>query len=89
MFNNRRHRYIYQRVMEGPFAATWSACSCAHVLLDLPRFSFETERIKQALAIAFYKATFSRSLDILSKPGALWKPLFLFITSCIYFALII
>ncbi|KAL4191792.1 hypothetical protein AMTRI_Chr06g190810 [Amborella trichopoda] len=22
-FNNRRHRYIYQRVMEGPLAATW------------------------------------------------------------------
>ncbi|KAL4180606.1 hypothetical protein AMTRI_Chr13g92940 [Amborella trichopoda] len=29
-FNNRRHRYIYQRVMEGPFAATWRTCSCAH-----------------------------------------------------------
>ncbi|KAL4185997.1 hypothetical protein AMTRI_Chr10g8630 [Amborella trichopoda] len=29
-FNNRRHRYIYQRVMEGPSAATWRACSCSH-----------------------------------------------------------
>ncbi|KAL4191790.1 hypothetical protein AMTRI_Chr06g190790 [Amborella trichopoda] len=57
--------------MEGPSAATWRACSCAHVLLDLPRFSFEAERIKKALAIAFYKATFSRSLDIRSKPVAL------------------
>ncbi|KAL4190170.1 hypothetical protein AMTRI_Chr07g23290 [Amborella trichopoda] len=26
-FNNRRHRYIYQRVVEGPSAATWRACS--------------------------------------------------------------
>ncbi|KAL4195700.1 hypothetical protein AMTRI_Chr04g179580 [Amborella trichopoda] len=44
--------------MEGPSAATWRACSCAHVLLDLPRFSFETERIKLALAIAFKKPHF-------------------------------
>ncbi|KAL4195703.1 hypothetical protein AMTRI_Chr04g179610 [Amborella trichopoda] len=62
--------------MEGSSAATWRACSCVHVLLDLPRFSFETEGIKQALAIAFYKATFSRSLDMRSTPMALWKPLF-------------
>ncbi|KAL4182381.1 hypothetical protein AMTRI_Chr12g242220 [Amborella trichopoda] len=29
------------------------ACFCAHVLLHLPRFSFETEGTKQALAIVF------------------------------------
>ncbi|KAL4178468.1 hypothetical protein AMTRI_Chr13g115200 [Amborella trichopoda] len=75
--------------MEGHPAATWRASSCSHVLLDLPRFSFETKGIKQASAIAFCKATFSRSLDIQSKPVALWKPLLLLIASCIYVALII
>ncbi|KAL4203046.1 hypothetical protein AMTRI_Chr02g224250 [Amborella trichopoda] len=68
--------------MEAYPAATWRACSCAHVLLHLPRFSFETEGTKQALAIAFCKAAFSRFLDIRSKPVALWKPLLLVVASC-------
>ncbi|ERN11402.1 hypothetical protein AMTRI_Chr03g43350 [Amborella trichopoda] len=67
--------------MEGYHAATWRACFCAHVLLQLPRFSFETEGTKQALAIVFCKAAFSRSLDIRSKPVALRKPFLLVIAS--------
>ncbi|KAL4200496.1 hypothetical protein AMTRI_Chr02g253800 [Amborella trichopoda] len=59
--------------MEGYHAATWRAWSCAHVLLHLPRLSFETEGSKQALAIAFCKAQ--------SKPVALRKPLLLVIAS--------
>ncbi|KAL4195681.1 hypothetical protein AMTRI_Chr05g65930 [Amborella trichopoda] len=75
--------------MEGYHAETWRACFCAHVLLHLPRFTFETEGTKQALAkgtkqalaIAFCKASFSRFLDIRSKPVALRKPFLLVIVA--------
>ncbi|XP_020531452.1 uncharacterized protein LOC105421705 isoform X2 [Amborella trichopoda] len=67
--------------MEGYHAETWRACFCAHVLLHLPRFSFETEGTKQALAIVFCKASFSHSLDIRSKPVALRKPFLLVIAA--------
>ncbi|KAL4191801.1 hypothetical protein AMTRI_Chr06g190850 [Amborella trichopoda] len=67
--------------MEGYHAVTWRACFCAHVLLHLPRFSFETEGTKQAVAIVFCKASFSRSLDIRSKPVALRKPFLLVIAA--------
>ncbi|KAL4195706.1 hypothetical protein AMTRI_Chr04g179600 [Amborella trichopoda] len=67
--------------IEGYHAATWRACFCAHVLLQLPRFSFETEGTKQALAIVFCKAAFSRSLDIRSMPVALRKLFLLVIAS--------
>ncbi|ERN09236.1 hypothetical protein AMTR_s01062p00007100 [Amborella trichopoda] len=70
-----------KEAMEGYQAVTWKACFCAHVLLHLPRFSFETEGTKQALAIVFCKVSFSRSLDIRSKPMALRKPFLLVIAS--------
>ncbi|XP_068662047.1 importin beta-like SAD2 homolog isoform X2 [Aristolochia californica] len=63
-------------------SATWRACSSAHLLLNAPKFSFETEGIKQSLAIAFSKAAFSRFKMIESKPVALWKPLLLVISTC-------
>ncbi|KAG9459904.1 hypothetical protein H6P81_004412 [Aristolochia fimbriata] len=63
-------------------SATWRACSSAHMLLNVPRFSFETEGIKQSLAIAFSKAAFCRFKAIESKTVALWKPLVLVISTC-------
>ncbi|KAL4188284.1 hypothetical protein AMTRI_Chr09g23180 [Amborella trichopoda] len=51
--------------MEGYHAETWRACFYAH----------------QALAIVFCKASFSRSLDIRSKPVALRKPFLLVIAA--------
>lgn len=62
-------------------SATWRACTCAHLLLNVPRFSFETENIKQFLVMAFTRAAFSRFKGIQNKPIALWKPLLLVISS--------
>ncbi|XP_077240476.1 ARM repeat superfamily protein isoform X2 [Tasmannia lanceolata] len=63
-------------------SATWRACSCAHLLLHVPEFSFETENVKESLVIAFTRAAFSRFRQIRSKPVGLWKPLLLVISSC-------
>ncbi|XP_058076603.1 uncharacterized protein LOC131225158 isoform X2 [Magnolia sinica] len=63
-------------------SATWRACTCAHLLLHVPRFSFESEGVKQSLVIAFSWAAFSRFMKIRNKPIALWKPLLLVISSC-------
>ncbi|KAL4182397.1 hypothetical protein AMTRI_Chr11g93160 [Amborella trichopoda] len=54
-FNNRRHRYFYQRVMEGPLPTTWEhvhvrmfcsicqeiccCCSCSHYTMCQPNLS--------------------------------------------------
>ncbi|BBG94282.1 ARM repeat superfamily protein [Prunus dulcis] len=63
-------------------SATWEACSCIHILLHVPSYSSETEGVKQSLAIAFCQATYSRFREVKSKPGPLWKPLLLAISSC-------
>jgi len=62
-------------------SATRRACSCVHVLLHVPRFSVETQAIKQSIAVAFAVAAFSRFKDIQESSG-LWKPLLLAISSC-------
>nr|XP_019702618.1 importin beta-like SAD2 isoform X2 [Elaeis guineensis] len=63
-------------------SAMWRACSCVHALLNIPRFSFETETVKQLIAVAFAQEAFSRFKDMHNKPAALWKPLLLAISSC-------
>ncbi|BFG14847.1 hypothetical protein CerSpe_011210 [Prunus speciosa] len=63
-------------------SATWEACSCIHILLHVPHYLPETEGVKQSLAIAFCQATYSRFREVKSKPGPLWKPLLLAISSC-------
>ncbi|KAK1293431.1 hypothetical protein QJS10_CPB17g00921 [Acorus calamus] len=63
-------------------SATLRACSCVHLLLHFPKFSFETECIKQTLAVAFTSAAFSRFKEIRDKPVAMWRPLLLVIASC-------
>ncbi|KAK9161824.1 hypothetical protein Syun_008165 [Stephania yunnanensis] len=54
----------------------------AFVILNVPRFSFETEGVKQSLVIVFTGASFSQFKKVRSKPSALWKPLLLAISSC-------
>ncbi|XP_050374323.1 uncharacterized protein LOC126791868 isoform X2 [Argentina anserina] len=63
-------------------SATWRACSCIHLLLHVPSYSSETESVKHSLAAAFCQATFSHFREVKSKPGSLWKPLLLAISSC-------
>ncbi|KAK6930334.1 Importin-beta, N-terminal domain [Dillenia turbinata] len=63
-------------------SAMWKACSCVHLLLHLPKYSFETEDVKQALVIAFSRAAFSRFREEQKKPNPLWKPLLLVLSSC-------
>ncbi|KAK9139093.1 hypothetical protein Scep_008774 [Stephania cephalantha] len=63
-------------------SAIWRACTCVHAVLNVPRFSFETEGVKQSLVIAFTGASFSQFKKVRSKPSALWKPLLLAISSC-------
>ncbi|KAK1315907.1 hypothetical protein QJS10_CPA05g00115 [Acorus calamus] len=58
-------------------SATLRACSCVHLLLHFPKFSFETECVKQSLAVAFTSAAFSRFKEIRDKPVAMWRPLLL------------
>ncbi|KAK9136588.1 hypothetical protein Sjap_007182 [Stephania japonica] len=63
-------------------SAIWRGCTCVHAVLHVPRFSFETEGVKQSLVIAFTRASFCQFNKIQSKPSALWKPLLLAISSC-------
>ncbi|XP_024197726.1 importin beta-like SAD2 homolog isoform X2 [Rosa chinensis] len=73
--------FISEATLQYP-SATWRACSCIHLLLHVPSYSSETENVKQSLAAAFCQATFSRFREVKSKPGSLWKPLLLAISSC-------
>ncbi|XP_061992320.1 importin beta-like SAD2 isoform X2 [Rosa rugosa] len=73
--------FISEATLQYP-SATWRACSCIHLLLHVPSYSSETESVKQSLAAAFCQATFSRFREVKSKPGSLWKPLLLAISSC-------
>ncbi|XP_065863906.1 importin beta-like SAD2 homolog [Euphorbia lathyris] len=73
--------FISEAVLQYP-SATWRACSCIHMLLHVPGYSTDFEGVKQSLATAFCQAAFSRFKEIQSKPGSLWKPLLLVISSC-------
>ena len=73
--------FVSEAISQYP-SATWRACSCVHMLLHVPNYSFDTENVKQSLVIAFCGAAFSRFKEIQSKPSPLWKPLVLAITSC-------
>lgn len=73
--------FISEAILQYP-SATWRACSCVHILLHCPTYSLETEGVKQALAVAFCRAAFSRFGEVQSKPCPLWKPLLLAISSC-------
>lgn len=73
--------FVSEAIVQYP-SATWRACSCVHILLHAPIYSFETDGVKQSLAITFSKAAFSCFKEIQSKPRSLWKPLLLAISSC-------
>lgn len=73
--------FVSEAISQYP-SATWRACSCVHLLLHVPSYSYETEGVKQSLVIAFSRAAFSRFREIRSKPCSLWKPLLLAISSC-------
>ncbi|XP_030924098.1 importin beta-like SAD2 homolog isoform X1 [Quercus lobata] len=73
--------FVSEAILQYP-SATCRACSCVHVLLHVPSYSFETDGVKQSLAIAFSQAAFSHFREIQSKPSSLWKPLLLAISSC-------
>ncbi|GMY28006.1 importin beta-like SAD2 homolog isoform X1 [Fagus crenata] len=73
--------FVSEAILQYP-SATWRACSCVHVLLHVPSYSFETDGVKQSLVIAFSQAAFSRFREIRSKPSSLWKPLLLALSSC-------
>ncbi|KAH9325798.1 hypothetical protein KI387_005976, partial [Taxus chinensis] len=63
-------------------AATWRACSVAHSLLHVPKFSFESEGIRQTLVIRFVQASYSRFQHLKSRIVPLGKPLVLVIAAC-------
>ncbi|KAJ6798788.1 importin beta-like SAD2-like protein isoform X1 [Iris pallida] len=63
-------------------SATRRACSCVHALLHVPSFSFETEAIRQSMAVEFARASFCHFRDTDNKSRGLWKPLLLAISSC-------
>ncbi|CAN6548395.1 unnamed protein product [Malus baccata var. baccata] len=73
--------FISEAALQYP-SAMWKICSCIHILLHAPIYSSETEGVKQSLAVAFCQATYTRFRGIKSKPGPLWKPLLLAISSC-------
>ncbi|PON93061.1 Coatomer beta subunit [Trema orientale] len=73
--------FVSEAISQYP-SAMWRACSCVHMLLNVPIDSFETESVKQSLAITFSRVAFSRFKEIRNKPCSLWKPLLLAVTSC-------
>lgn len=73
--------FLSEAILQYP-SATWRACSFVHTLLHVPKYSFETEGVKQSLTISFSRAAFSRFRAIQSKPSSLWKPVVLAISSC-------
>ncbi|XP_022958879.1 importin beta-like SAD2 homolog isoform X1 [Cucurbita moschata] len=73
--------FINQTISQYP-SATWKACSCIHMLLNVPSYSFEAEGVKESLVVTFSRTSFSRFREIQSKPSALWKPLLLSISTC-------
>lgn len=73
--------FISQSISQYP-SATWKACSCVHMLLNVPSYSSEVEGVKESLVVTFSQTSFSRFREIQSKPSALWKPLLLSISTC-------
>ncbi|XP_038874632.1 importin beta-like SAD2 homolog isoform X2 [Benincasa hispida] len=73
--------FISHSISQYP-SATWKACSCIHMLLNVPNYSFEAEGVKESLVVTFSQTSFSRFKEIQSKPSALWKPLLLSISTC-------
>ncbi|KAJ7955304.1 Importin beta-like SAD2-like protein [Quillaja saponaria] len=73
--------FISEAILQYP-SATRRACSCVHIILHVPTYSFETVGVKQSLAIVFCQAAFSRFREVQSNPCSLWKPLLLAISSC-------
>lgn len=73
--------FIDEAIKQYP-SATFRACSCVHILLHCPNYSRQTEGVKQSLAISFSRAAFCHFIEVRSKPGSLWKPLLLAISSC-------
>lgn len=73
--------FLSEAILQYP-SATWRACSCVHTLLLIPKYSSETEGVKQSLAVVFTRAAFSHFRAIQSKPCPLWKPVVLAISSC-------
>lgn len=73
--------FVSEAILQYP-SATWRACSCVHILLHCPPYTFETEGIKQSLAVVFSQAAFTRFREVQSKPSSLLKPLLLAISSC-------
>ncbi|XVF28138.1 hypothetical protein REPUB_Repub15cG0003400 [Reevesia pubescens] len=73
--------FVSEAILQYP-SATWRACSCVHILLHVPNYSYETEGVKLSLAVVFSQAAFSRFRGVRSKPCLLWKPLLLAIASC-------
>uniref|UniRef100_A0A9I9DMS1 Importin beta-like SAD2 homolog n=1 Tax=Cucumis melo TaxID=3656 RepID=A0A9I9DMS1_CUCME len=63
-------------------SATWKACSCIPMLLNVPNYSFEAEGVKESLVVTFSQTSFSRFREIQGQPSALWKPLLLSISTC-------
>lgn len=49
--------FITEAILVYPYA-TWRACSAAHLILLVPRFSVETGSVKLSLAITFTRAAF-------------------------------
>ncbi|GKV06838.1 hypothetical protein SLEP1_g18666 [Rubroshorea leprosula] len=75
--------FVSEAISQYP-SATWRACSCVHILLHVPSYSFEIEAegVKKSLVISFSQAAFSRFIGVRSKPNPIWKPLLLAIASC-------
>ncbi|KAG7995708.1 hypothetical protein I3843_01G123200 [Carya illinoinensis] len=73
--------FVSEAISQYP-SATWRACSCVHILLHVPSYSFDADGVKQSLVIAFSRAAFCRFRAIRSNPCSLWKPLLLAIASC-------
>lgn len=63
-------------------SATWRACLVSHSLLQVPKFSFDSEGIRQTLAIRFTQASYSRFQRLKSRNVPLRKPLVLLIAAC-------
>ncbi|KAF5464846.1 hypothetical protein F2P56_014895 [Juglans regia] len=73
--------FVSEAISQYP-SATWRACSCVHILLHVPSYSFDADGVKQSLVIAFSRAAFCRFREIRSNPCSLWKPLLVAIASC-------
>ncbi|KAF3456470.1 hypothetical protein FNV43_RR01120 [Rhamnella rubrinervis] len=73
--------FISKAILQYP-SVMWRACSCVHILLHVPSYSFDSEGVRRSLAIAFSRALFSCFRKIQDKPCSLWKPLLLAMSSC-------